>query len=246
MTQPKAPLVLLHGWAGHCSVWNPVASRLSDRFEVMNLCLPGYGGDIVEGSTDPETVSDWLRDRTPRGATWLVWSAGTLPVLRLACGANPHVARLNAVAPVVCFERRRDWPFGAESSVIERFRAELRRDVDKLLRRFARLVMNPDGQNSHVEGYLQSVSRAAPTREVLESGLDMLAQTDYRALLEEIDVPVTIFHGDRDKVVPTGASQFCHHALRDGCLNVLEGAGHAPFITDPNAFLKDFERHGRY
>jgi pimeloyl-[acyl-carrier protein] methyl ester esterase len=75
--------------------------------------------------------------------------------------------------------------------------------------------------------------------------LETLATVDMRAVLPSIDLPVQLIHGGRDAIcLPAGVHFMAEH-LPNARLTVLEGLGHAPFLSRPgefNGFLGDFLR----
>ncbi|HEY1034206.1 MAG TPA: alpha/beta fold hydrolase, partial [Pseudoxanthomonas sp.] len=71
-------LVLLHGWALHGGVFAPLVQRLSDRYTLHLVDLPGHGHS--RDSDIPlslDATVDALLARTPPAA-WLAWSLGGL------------------------------------------------------------------------------------------------------------------------------------------------------------------------
>ena len=60
LINPKAkfPVVVLHGWGQNSGHWLPLAKKVSDRFRLYLLDLPGFGGtkNLADGSGIPEYV----------------------------------------------------------------------------------------------------------------------------------------------------------------------------------------------
>jgi pimeloyl-ACP methyl ester carboxylesterase len=59
---------------------------------------------------------------------------------------------------------------------------------------------------------------------------------DLRSILSSIRVPTLIIWGDRDQEVPFSSMQIMAHGIVGSRLEVLEGAGHFPFIDSPDRF----------
>jgi 3-oxoadipate enol-lactonase len=54
------PVLLIHGVGGDAGNWDPIATRLRTRFDVMAMDLRGHGGsDLIRGPVD---VDDFARD----------------------------------------------------------------------------------------------------------------------------------------------------------------------------------------
>ncbi len=67
------------------------------------------------------------------------------------------------------------------------------------------------------------------------AGLEILAATDLRPTLAAVDLPTLVVHGERDPVCPSGAGRALAEAIPGARLSLLAGAGHAPFLSRPDA-----------
>lgn len=70
----------------------------------------------------------------------------------------------------------------------------------------------------------------------------LLHSVDLRATLPHIRQPVLLLHGDRDTVVPRRHAETLLNGLPSAGLAVLEGSGHVPCYTHPEA-MADAVRH---
>jgi pimeloyl-[acyl-carrier protein] methyl ester esterase len=70
--------------------------------------------------------------------------------------------------------------------------------------------------------------RPYPRGEALAAGLQLLQNSDLRATLTDLDIPIFWLFGERDTLVPAAAS-----ARVPGRHAVITGAGHAPFLSHP-------------
>ncbi|MDT8388742.1 MAG: pimeloyl-[acyl-carrier protein] methyl ester esterase, partial [Thiogranum sp.] len=70
-------------------------------------------------------------------------------------------------------------------------------------------------------------SRRQASPQALQAGLDMLRQSDQRAVLQRLIMPVYGIFGERDRLVPALIAD----TLPEGDSLVIEGAGHAPFLS---------------
>ena len=113
-------LVLLHGWALHGGVFAPLVQRLSDRYTLHLVDLPGHGfsRDSEVPLTLDATVTAILA-RTPPAA-WLAWSLGGLFALHAAASSS-QVRGLAMIAATPRFVRDGDWPHAVERRVFAQF-----------------------------------------------------------------------------------------------------------------------------
>jgi len=77
-----------------------------------------------------------------------------------------------------------------------------------------------------------------PPAAALHEGLRLLREEDRRAALSGIAVPTLVVHGERDRIVPVGAARFLAAQLPNAQLELVPGAGHAPFLSHTLYFWK--------
>jgi pimeloyl-ACP methyl ester carboxylesterase len=59
---------------------------------------------------------------------------------------------------------------------------------------------------------------------------------DLRGILPSIRVPTLIIWGDRDQEVPRSSMETMARGIRGSRLEILQGAGHFPFVDRPDRF----------
>jgi pimeloyl-ACP methyl ester carboxylesterase len=59
---------------------------------------------------------------------------------------------------------------------------------------------------------------------------------DLRGILSSVRVPTLIIWGDRDQEVPLSSMEIMARGIQGARLEVLEGAGHFPFVDRPDRF----------
>ncbi|QKT03296.1 pimeloyl-ACP methyl ester esterase BioH [Ectothiorhodospiraceae bacterium 2226] len=246
MPRPE-PLVLLHGWGMHPGFLAPLGATLPER-AVAALALPGHGpraAEPVQDGAGAALLSNWAQDaaaQAPRGADWLGWSLGGMVALAVAAAAPDAVRRLVLVASNPRFVSADDWPHAVAPAVLEAFAAELAQDHRATLLRF--LALQARGARADVRD-LRVALDAAPTPApgALRAGLSILRGADLRGLLPRVRQPVLLIGGERDTLAPPAALEAVAAALPDARLRLLRGAGHAPFVSNPeqvSAWIREF------
>lgn len=91
--------------------------------------------------------------------------------------------------------------------------AAARELLEDCRRRLARERRSDDGARPSVEGYARD--------------LFILFVLPWGFAPEQIAVQTTIWHGDRDPVVPLAIGEFFHRTIPESSLNVLPGEGHS-------------------
>lgn len=225
------PLVLIHGWGLHGGVFAPLVDRLSDRFRMHLVDLPGHGYSREDATplTLQATVAEILA-RTPPAA-WLAWSLGGLFALH-AASVSAQVRALALVAVTPRFVRGEDWPQAVEASVFEQFGKDLQQDYRGTLERF--LALDTIG-SEHARAELRTLkenlyARGEPSPQALKQGLALLEQSDLRGSLPAISVPSLWISGHRDRLVSPAAMQAAAAMTPGSRYLDIAGGGHAPFL----------------
>ncbi|GGF22137.1 alpha/beta fold hydrolase [Williamsia phyllosphaerae] len=63
-------------------------------------------------------------------------------------------------------------------------------------------------------------------------------EASYDQLLRELPMPVLIVHGTDDQVVDVSAARHAESLISDVRAHYWDGAGHAPFVEDPDLFAR--------
>ena len=231
-------LVLIHGWALHGGVFAPLVERLSARYTLHLVDLPGHGHS--RDSTTPLRLDACVEDiaaRTPP-AVWLGWSLGGLFALKAAALSEP-VRGLVMLAATPRFVTAPDWSSAVQPAVFEQFGRDLEGDYRGTLERF--IALDTLG-SQHARAELRSLretlyARGEPAPRVLQEGLRLLERSDLRHLLPGLSVPSLWVSGQRDRLVPpTGMAAAAAAAAQARHVD-LAGGGHAPFIGQADAVV---------
>ena len=241
-------LVLLHGWGLHGGLFRPVIDVLSWQFTLHLVDLPGHGrSTLPAGDYTLTALAREIADHVPPHACWLGWSLGGRVALQAA--ADHHaISRIILVGTNPCFVQREGWPHAMPESELLQVAASLHSDYKLTLQRF--LAVQSRGSERGREELRamrgELFEHGEPDRAALAGGLDILRSVDLRPLLPTIQQPTLVLHGRRDTLAPLAAAEYSVAQLPHATLRVINGAGHAPFISHPDEFVAAIEEfmHG--
>lgn len=236
-------LIMLHGWGLHGGLFGPVFEPLAEHFRLHLVDLPGHGrSPMFDGRYSLERVAEVIAGKVPSDATWLGWSLGGRIALA-AAEAGAAIDKLILVGTNPCFIQKPDWPHAMPEAELAQFAASLRNNYKATLQRF--LAVQSRGSACAREE-LRSLRDALfehgePDPQALAGGLAILQNADLRPALARIQQPTLVLHGERDTLAPLAAAEYTAGQLPQGTLEIIEGAGHAPFISHPVDFLTAVE-----
>lgn len=242
-------VVLLHGWSFHGGVWADVARALAARYRVTVIDLPGHGRscDVILDAFTPEMLAESVQRVVPGPAIWIGWSLGGFIALAAAQHTPQAVTKLVLVSATPKYVRSADWPHAMLPSVFAQFAQDVETDYAATFTRFLSL-QSAAGEDRNMLRKLRDelFLYGEPAKGALRGGLQLLRDEDRRAVLPEINIPTLVIHGERDRLVPVGAAQYVADRLPDARLEIIPGAGHAPFLSHPAVFMKKLEAFLQY
>lgn len=233
-------VVLIHGWGSHGGVWTETARELAKDFRVTVPDLPGHGRshDFAPDAFTPEIMAEQIQHQLSGPAMWVGWSMGGLVALAAAQQLSRAVSGFVLVNATPKYVQSPDWPHAMPLSVLEQFAQNLEQDYAGTIERF--LTLQTADDDRAVLRHLREIFRhGEPVTAALRAGLRLLKEEDRRDVLGGIAAPALVIQGERDRLVPMGAARFLAEHLPQARLAPVPGAGHAPFLSHPAAFLEE-------
>lgn len=232
-------LVLLHGWGLHGGIWDPMVRALSTQWRLTVPDLPGHGrSPLHEGGYSLPRLADAVATILPPHCHLLGWSLGGMIALELAYRHPERIGRLVLVGATAQFFASAEWPWALAPGILEDFARRLRADPEHTLRRFLALQVHGAEHARPTLAHLKACiaeNRADPR--ALRGGIDILRSASLLSRLGELRMPGVLIHGERDRLTPQAAARALEERLAQAVRHVIAGAGHAPFLSHPRAFL---------
>ena len=245
------PLVLVHGRGNAAALFTPIFSALAAGRRVIALDLPGWGLSekppfIGHTATDAvhlwrDALCDFLDDQGLAQVDLAGHSMGGLTALAVALEAPERVRRLALID---------SGGLGIESPFDVRlyFRLKPERLNRWLGKRFFAWVISRDDASLARQGgplfdFMYAVESQAA---VIPSGgraFDKWVNLggvhfDFRSRLKELEMPVLLLWGDRDRVIPYSTALQAVRQIRTGRLVAFTHCGHSPHQERPADFAR--------
>nr|WP_239537522.1 pimeloyl-ACP methyl ester esterase BioH [Dyella mobilis] len=231
---------MIHGWAMHGGIFAPLVDVLREHCTMYLVDLPGHG--FSRGCSlplEPRACARAIAEATPP-ATWLGWSLGGLVALRGAWDLPEQVRGLAMLCATPRFVSAEDWPYGRDASLVQQLATDLETDYHATIERFLALEVmgSPDPRADMRRLRSEVFSRGEPDLRVLQEGIRVLDQTDLRDALPQLKPHASWWSAGRlDRLVHPDAMQ-ASAAVCDGEFHVVAHAGHAPFLSHPEAVAR--------
>ena len=236
------PVVFLHGWAMSARVWR-FQQRMDDTCRLIFLDQRGHGQSSPAPGYSVQDYADDLAAFFERmnleEAVLVGWSMGVQVALHAFPALRSRLAALVLVGGTPRFTEAEDYPHGKPPLEVKGMGLRLRRDHQKTMGDFFK-GMFAEGELDAAQ-YQKIVHEIvmggrSPDPEAVRLSLDILSTVDQRDLLPLVDRPVLLIHGELDAICPASASAYMADRLPLAALDVMNGCGHAPFMTRPEQF----------
>ncbi|BCL76277.1 pimeloyl-[acyl-carrier protein] methyl ester esterase [Jeongeupia sp. HS-3] len=232
-------VVWLHGWAMNGAVWRDSVSGLVDEACHHLVDLPGHGRSGTDEALSLAMMVDALDAAFPYPVHVVGWSLGGAVAAAWAARSPDKLRSLTLVASSPCFMQRPDWRSAMPEKTLAQFAASLQDDWRGTLKRFISLQAMGDDAARAVARRLgdELFEHGEPGLAALSEGLAILRDTDLRADIGRLTLPVLLQFGDRDTLTPLPAGAWLAQALPQAELIVHRSAAHVPFISHRDAFV---------
>ena len=219
-------LVLLHGWAFNSDIFQSLIDKYKANYRITVIDLPGHGRSRdIDGN-----IESWCNELTkliPEQSILLGWSLGGL--LSTYIASQIEISKLILVAATPCLINNENWNYGISSEVFDQFAINLKNDSTKSLKRFVSLQSK---DKSQLQELYKSIQKYPPSYSALNTGLEIIINSDLRDIYKDIEVPKTTILGSLDTLVPVKIKEW-YEAV--GSQTSIIRSGHLPFID------KDFK-----
>ena len=240
-TQGAGPdIVLIHGWGLHGGIWGDLPDKLAQDFRVSTVDLPGHGrSPLPEEAITLASITDAIVERIGKPAIWIGWSLGGLVALDAALRHAATVAKLVLIGATPRFVQGPGWTSAMTPEVFAEFGVSLARDYRATLLRFLSLQAGNDEEGRALIKRLRGEMfvHGEPSLVALAAGLAILEDADMREALAAIRAPTLVLHGSHDRLAPPAAGEALAAGIPGARFSLIEGAGHAPFLSRPSNCL---------
>ena len=214
-------LVLLHGWAFNSDIFQSLVEKFKHKYRITVIDLPGHGrSSDIDG--DIESWCSEIIKLIPQESILLGWSLGGL--LSTYIASQIKVKELILVASSPCLVTHKNWSFGIENKAFEIFVSNLRNDSTQALKRFVSLQSKDKSQILELH---QSIQKFPASQSALDTGLQIILNSDLRETYKNISTPKKCILGSLDTLVPVKIQDWYDAA---GSKTHVLRSGHLPFL----------------
>ncbi len=187
-----------------------------------------------------DAIVDELSRHFDKPVTICGWSLGGQVAMRWAQLFPAQVEKLVLVASTPCFVQRAGWQCALAAEILQEFAHAMSQHYQFTLKRFLTLQLRGSEAERELLADLRirMFSRGEPDMAALHGGLQILRDTDLRAMLPQMAQAAMVIAGERDMLIPPAAADYLARQLPDARLVSIRGAAHVPFLSHPEIFVE--------
>lgn len=239
------PILFVHAFPFSGAMWEYQAEALTDRWRVVTIDLPGFGGSPAP--PDPKGC---------RIEAYADIVAGVVSQLELA----PVVLVGASMGGYVTFGVVREHPQILRALVLTDTRTQAddsatwqRRNsmqeriaagtpLDELAEELTRNLLGRDSlQRPELVEYVQALMVASDPAGWTAALEVMKYRPDSISTLDAVGVPTLVMVGEQDRLTPQTESALIQARVKDSRLSIVPGAGHLPSLENPIAYNERLE-----
>jgi pimeloyl-[acyl-carrier protein] methyl ester esterase len=198
-------VLIISGWAHGIEAIQPMGDALSDQFEMQLIT----GSQVLKEQHIPD--ADYI----------ITGSMGGLLAIEFLPASCKKLVLISSTAKFCAGE---NYPCGTHEKILKRMILQLKRNPEAVLNEFFKNVHFPMRESRQAIAARNAVGFSL---EELVAGLEYLLQSDVRTKVPALGIPVQIFHGLEDRIIPVEAAEWLYEHLPKSQLKIYEGHGHA-------------------
>ena len=236
------PLCLLHGWALNGRVWDSIVEQLKQHNQVTTIDLPGHGKSDPPPSAEYtiDSLAQIVSQQLAPNSILAGWSLGGLVAIKIAAKYPGLVSKLVLIASSPQFANSEQWEHGVKKSIIDGFANDLKQNYRETINRFLAIQTFGSEKAKPVIRELRDkvFANGEPHIDSLSKGLQILKNCALWDDAAEINSPTLIVLGEKDTLIPKDSGEKTMETIPGSQLKIIKGAGHAPFISHREDFIK--------
>ncbi|MBI4293986.1 MAG: alpha/beta hydrolase [Betaproteobacteria bacterium] len=249
----RHPVVLVHGVRLHAHVWNHFSRRFRDRFHIVALDQRGHGDSGWGAAAESYHIEDFYGDLRAvveaRGLSRFTLIGHSLGGVVSMLFAHRHHDQLERLVLVDVTAGRPVVPAGADLSRITETQPPREFDSLESATDYVRQTMALAPRHMVEESVRCGIRRSDDGRYTWKYDPVLFrrrrpptAAMDFWQLVSSIPTPTLLQYGSHSRVVTPELAARMAQTMPNCTVERIEGAGHALFTDQPEAFAASVER----
>jgi len=234
-------LVLLHGWGSSSKIWESLIGKLSEKFEVWCIDLPGHGNNqLLDWDGSVEQGLQLLEDVLPPACSIIGWSLGGLYAQLFLQRCSKQVKNIMLISSSPKFVASKNWPNGMPLEKFRNFCNHFATSPQETLQQFFALQILHGSEAKKLKRILSAAAVKSDFHKIAW-GLEWLENVDLRKMQLAKQQSIQYLHGENDQVISTQSVIDAVNLWPGVQLGKVSKAAHVPFLSHPEILFEHLE-----
>ncbi|MDF2627815.1 MAG: alpha/beta hydrolase fold protein [Symbiobacteriaceae bacterium] len=247
LTGEGAPVTFIHGLTASHRVWRDQEAMLAATHKVLAYDLRGHGesekpaDNSFSFASHVQDLLELLDSQSIQQTALVGWSMGVSVAIAFAAAHPERVSRLVLIDGTPMLVAKPDFPYAMPPEQQAMLIGAAQQDFNGLMKTFGQMMM-PEPHDPELDDWLRGMAHMTGPA-VYVAIMQQAAPLDLRPEIGQVTAPTLVIHGDQDMICPLPAGQYIAEHIPGAAFRVIEGTGHAPFLTraaDVNAIISQF------
>jgi len=244
-------LVFVVSWIWAAELWLPQVDYFSQNFRMVLVDMRGTGesdkpSDNYTLDLYVDDLNSIIEELQERNFVLIGESVGLSIAIKYVDKYPEKASKLVLVSGSPKFIATDDFPYGIPQKDLNMYFAVMNESYSGGMRAFMKLLFTEPGTEYLREWGFKMSQKT--TKEIALNSITNLFKADLRPLLEEINIPTLILHGESDGSVRWENAKYMHENIPGSIMRIFKGKGHFPSVTAADTFnktLKEFITTGK-
>lgn len=234
-------LLLIHGWSGNKETFKFLIDELKNDYKVISYDLrghgqsdvPSYGLTMKRYAEDLKEFMDFLKLEKPRIIAWSMGSHILLEYISIYGEENIRSAAILDMTPKLVNDK--DWKLGlyhGEYNFYDSMNSitVINSSWMKYAKSFISAAM-PYFSEEQLKPVFHEAALNSPF--VMSAMWHAMSQADYRPILKDINIPITIIYGENSTLYKKETAQYFKDNIKNSDVITIPQATHFLVIEQP-------------
>lgn len=238
----KRPMIFAHGFGCDQSMWRFITPAFEDDYKIVLFDLVGSGRSDLKAYNETkygtlkgyaDDVLEMCRELDLTNVVFVGHSVSAMIGVMAATTEPARFGHLVLVGPSPCYidDEGAGYKGGFSRADIEGLLSSLDENYLGWSAQMAPVIMGNEDRPELGDELTNSFCRTDPR--IAKHFARVTFLSDNRGDLEKVKTPSLIVQCSNDAIAPVAVGEYCHRAIPDSRLVVLEATGHCPHLSAP-------------
>jgi pimeloyl-ACP methyl ester carboxylesterase/predicted amidohydrolase len=237
-------LVFVVTWIATAELWTYQENYFCQNFKMVTVDMRGAGesdkpADNYTIDLYVDDLNSIIEELQEKNIVLIGNSFGASVAIKYVAKYPRKVSKLVLMCGSPKFTPTDDFPHGQSLEVTHRLITSAQESYSRFLRDLMELIF-PEPGTEYLKELGFRMCQKTPL-EITMNAANNLFEEDLRPLLEKINIPTLILHGENDMLCPLEGAKYMHEKIPGSKMYIFKDKGHCPSITAVDKFNKILE-----